>query len=71
MKIRKVFYLNEETKKNRLKFCLRIVEMEFEGKKLEGKNIFFTDETKMDTAQNTSGESIRVSTKIKKITKWR
>ena len=40
--------------------------MEFDGEKLEGKNIFFTDETKMDTAPNTSGESIRVSSKIKK-----
>ena len=30
--------------------------MEFDGEKLEGKNIFFTDETKMDTAPNTSGE---------------
>ena len=40
--------------------------MEFDGEKLEGKNIFFTDETKMDTAPNTSGESIRVSSKIKR-----
>ena len=28
---------------------------------IEGKNIFFTDETRMDTAPNTKGESIRVS----------
>ena len=66
MKIGKVFYLNEDAKKKRLTFCQRIVAMEFEGKKLEGKNIFFTDETKMDTAPNTSGESIRVSSKIKR-----
>ena len=66
LKIRKVFYLNEDAKKKRLTFCQRIVAMEFERKKLEGKNIFFTDETKMDTAPNTSGESIRVSSKIKR-----
>ena len=28
---------------------------------IEGKNIFFTDETRMDTALNTKGESIWVS----------
>ena len=72
MKIRKVFYLNEEAKKKRSEFCQRIIDMEFDGEKLEGKNIFFTDETKMDTAPNTSGESIRVSSKIKrKFTKRR
>ena len=32
---------------------------------LEGKNIFFTDETRMDTAPNTKGESIRLSSRIK------
>ena len=69
MKIRKVFYLNEDAKKKRLNFCQKILEMEFEGKKLEGKNIFFTDETKMDTAPNTSGESIRVFSKIKRASK--
>ena len=31
LKIRKVFYLNEDAKKKRLTFCQRIVEMEFEG----------------------------------------
>ncbi len=71
MKIRKVFYLNEEAKKKRLEFCQRIIDMEFNGEKLEGKNIFFTDETKMDTAPNTNGESIRVSSKKKKIIKRR
>ena len=39
--------------------------MEFEGNILDGKNIFFTDETRVDTAPNTRGESIRVSSKIK------
>ena len=40
--------------------------MEFEVKKFEGKNIFFTDETRIDAAPNTSDEWIRVSIKIKK-----
>ncbi len=31
---------------------------------LEGKNIFFTDETKINTFPNTSNESIRVSPRI-------
>ena len=39
--------------------------MEINGKKLDYINIFFTDETKIDTAQNTSNESIRVSSRIK------
>ena len=39
LKIRKVFYLNEEAKK-RLEFCEKIIQMEFDGEKLEGK-IFF------------------------------
>ena len=60
LKVRKVFYLNEKAKKKRLEFCQKIVQMG-----LEGKNIFFTDETKMDTAPNTKGESIRISSKIK------
>ena len=30
--------------------------MEFDGKKLECKNIFFTDETRIDTTPNTSGD---------------
>ena len=45
-------------------FCKKIVEMELDGKKLEGLNIFFTDETRIDTAPNTSNESIRISTKV-------
>jgi hypothetical protein len=61
LKIRKVFYLNEAAKKKRLEFCQNIIQ-----KGLEGKNIFFTDETRIDTASNTKGESIRLSSKIKK-----
>ena len=44
----------------RLDFCKKIIDMN-----LEGKNIFFTDETKIYTAPNTSNESIRVSSRIK------
>ena len=40
--------------------------MELDGKKLEGSNIFFIDETRIDTAQNTSNESIRILSKVKK-----
>ena len=65
LKIKKVFYLNEDSKKKRMEFCKKIVEMEIDGKKLEGKNIFFTDETRIDTAPNTSNESIRISSKVK------
>ena len=60
LKVRKVFYLNEEAKKKRVEFCQKIIQMD-----LEGKNIFFTDETRIDTASNTKGESIRLSSKIK------
>ena len=35
LKVRKVFYLNEESKKKRLEFCQKIVQND-----LEGKNIF-------------------------------
>ena len=65
LKIKKVFYLNEDSKKKRMEFCKKIVVMEIDGKKLEGKNIFFTDETRIDTAPNTSNESIRISSKVK------
>ena len=65
LKIKKVFNLNKDSKKKRLEFCKKIVEMEINGKKLDGINIFFTDETKIDTAPNTSNETIRVSSKIK------
>ena len=54
LKVRKVFYLNEEAKKKRVEFWQKIIQMN-----LEGKNIFFTD------APNTKGESIRLSSKIK------
>ena len=60
LKVRKVFYLNETAKKKRLEFCQKIVRMG-----VEGKNIFFTDETRMDTAPNTKGESIRVSSETR------
>ena len=60
LKVRKVFYLDEEAKKKRLDFCKNIIQIG-----LEGKDIFFTDETRMDTAPNTKGESIRLSAKIK------
>ena len=53
LKVRKVFYLNEESKKKRLEFCQKIVQ-----NGLEGKNIFITDETRIDTALNSKGESI-------------
>ena len=46
-------------------FCKKIVDMELDGKKLEGSNIFFIDETRIDTAPNTSNESIRISSKVK------
>ena len=35
LKVRKVFYLNEDAKKKRLDFCKNIIQMN-----LEGKNIF-------------------------------
>ena len=60
LKIKKVFYLDEDAMEKRLKFCKKIIDMN-----LEGKNIFFTDETKVDTASNISNESIRVSSRIK------
>ena len=60
LKVRKVFYLNEDAKKKRLDFCKNIIQIG-----LEGKDICFTDETRMDTAPNTKGESIRLSSKIK------
>ena len=48
LKIKPVFYLNEDSKKKRFDFCKKIVDMEIDGKKLEGINIFFIDETKID-----------------------
>ena len=43
----------------------KILDMEIDGKKLDDINIFFTDETKIDTAPNTNDESIRISSKVK------
>ena len=59
-RIKKVFYLTEEQKTKRVKFCQEILNMG-----IEGKNIFFTDETKIDTSPYTAGESIRLSSKKK------
>ena len=42
LKIKKVFYLNEDSKKKRLEFCKKIIDSEIDGKKLDGINIFFT-----------------------------
>ena len=43
-----------------MEFCKNIIQ-----KGIEGKNIFCIDETKMDIALNTKGESIRISPQIK------
>ena len=43
----------------------KILDMEIDWKKLDNINIFFTDETKIDTAPNTNNESIRISSKVK------
>ena len=67
LKIKKVFHSNEDSKRKRMEFCQKIIDMEIDGKKLDGINIFFTDETKIDTAPNTSNESIRISLIAKKI----
>ena len=64
LKIKKVFYLSEEAMEKRLEFCKKIINMN-----LEGKNIFFTDETTIDTPPNTNNESIRVSLRIKNMIK--
>ena len=62
LKIKKVFYLNECSKRKRMEFYQKFFD---KRKKLDGINIFFTYETKIDTAPNTSNESIRISTKVK------
>ena len=54
-KVRRVFYLNEKQKKERLKFCEDILD-----KKIKGDQIFFTDETKIDMAPFIN-DSIRLS----------
>ena len=47
-----------------MEFCQKIADMEIDRKKLDGINIFITDETKIDTAPNTSNETIRISSKV-------
>ena len=64
LKIKKVFYLSEEALEKILEFCKKIINMN-----LEGKNIFFTDKTKIVTSPNTSNESIRESSRIKDMIK--
>ena len=46
LKIQKVFYLNEESKRKRIEFCQKILDTELDGKILNGINIFFTYELK-------------------------
>ena len=48
-----------------MEFCQKILNMEIKGKKLDSINIFFTDETRIDTAPNTKSKSIRISSKVK------
>ena len=60
LKVKKVFYLNDDSKTKRIEFCKKIIEQN-----LEGKNIFFTDETRIDTSPDTTTESIRLSRLIK------
>ena len=54
-KVRRVFYLNDMQKKERVKFCENILE-----KRIRGEHIFFTDETKIDMAPFLN-DSIRLS----------
>ena len=54
-KIRKVFYLTKEQMKKRVNFCKSIL-----AKKLSGKQIMFTDETKIDLSPFTR-DSIRLT----------
>ena len=54
-KIRKVFYLTKEQMKKRVNFCKSIL-----SKKLSGKQIMFTDETKIDLSPFTR-DSIRLT----------
>ena len=53
--MRRVFFLSEEQKKERIKFCESILK-----RKIKGEQIFFTDETKIDMAPFLS-DSIRLS----------
>ena len=54
-KVRRVFFLNEVQKKERIKFCENIL-----NRKIRGDQIFFTDETKIDLAPFLN-DSIRLS----------
>ena len=54
-KVRRVFYLNDKQKKERVKFCENIL-----NKRIKGEQIFFTDETKIDMAPFLN-DSIRLS----------
>ena len=47
-------------------FCKKIVDMELDGKKLEGSNIFFTDETQLIPLQIPVMNQIRISSKVKR-----
>ena len=58
-KIRKVFFLTNEQKKERVKFCKWILD-----KKIKHNQIFFSDETKIDLSPFLN-DSIRLSKKIK------
>lgn len=58
-KVRKVFYLNEDHQKKRIKFCKKLLKMKFEG-----KNFFFTDETKIDLEP--PNDQIRLGSQKKK-----
>ena len=65
LKNKKVFYLNDESKRKSMELRQKNLDMEIDGKKLDDINILFTDETKIDTAPNTNNESIRISPKAK------
>ena len=54
-KVRQVFFLNDDQKKEMVKFCEDILK-----KKIRGEHIFFTDETKIDMAPFLN-DSIRLS----------
>ena len=54
-KMKKVFTTNDKKKEERIKFCQKILDM-----KLEGKDLFFTDESQMDCSPFVN-EHIRIS----------
>ena len=56
-KVRRVFYLNDVQKKERVKFCENIL-----NRRIRGDQILFTDETKIDLAPFLN-DSIRLSIK--------